>query len=233
MTPSGTPEPKFLRQMRLTKVTQHSAFRNTALIMLLVIIALTAYLTQPDTRPINAHTANGSNTTTKSNASNYTAPKKNGSVPNNGNTSAATSANSAIASNGSATPSGPCDSVLTVSQAKSVLGGSPTAKNGNGTTGQSADITTVTCSYSVEPDIATIIEHKSNTPTGQHENDDRFGSSRPSGVTNVSGYGQAAYWETSTGLNILQDNNWYVVSVSNNGSLNEPTSKQLAQASQI
>jgi hypothetical protein len=123
--------------------------------------------------------------------------------------------------------------VLTASQAKSVLGGTPNANRSNGVTKQTADTTTITCTYTNGSNTATIVAYKSNTPTGRHENDDQFGSSRPSGVTTVSGYGQVAYWQASTGLNILKENDWFVVSLKNNGSLSENNSMQLAKAAQL
>lgn len=94
-------------------------------------------------------------------------------------------------------------------------------------------MTTTSCAYIVGSSTAAIIEHRSITPAGQHENDDQFGSARPSGVTSVSGYGQVAYWQPSSGLNILQNNNWYIVSISNNGSISESSSEQLAKAAAL
>jgi hypothetical protein len=212
-------------------LTGHQAFRTIVLVMLLAIIALTAYVMQPSSKPTNARTATSVSSTTKQTTTSHTTRAPQNS-PSKSSPPAPTSSGNKAASN-SATTTGPCDSVLTSSQAKSVVGGSPSASSSNGITGQSADITTITCTYSSGSSTASIIEHKSSTPTGQHENDDQFGSSRPSGVTSVSGYGQVAYWQTSTGLNVLQNNNWYIISVSNNGSINESSSEQLAQTSQI
>lgn len=214
----------------LRKFTEQRTFRSIILVVLLLVIALTAYITQPNNKPTNTRSSSSIGATKQTSSSQSTGTPRNNT---SNKTTSSTTAGASTAASKSVNSSGPCNAVLTTDQAKAVIGGNPSTSSSNGDSSQSADITSIACKYTSGSVVASIIENKSNTPTGQHENDDQFGSSRPSGVTTVSGYGQAAYWQTTTGLNVLENNNWYVVSVSNNGALNEPSSKQLAQDSQL
>jgi hypothetical protein len=217
---------------KIYKITGHPAFRSVVLVLLLAVIAFTAYITQPSNKQTSARTTTAS-AATKPNDNTHAASNTHASTSGNSTATSPKSSSGSTASSGSTSTTGPCSSVLTADQAKTVLGDNPAASTSNGTTSQATDMTIISCAYTVGVNTATVIEHKSNTPTGQHENDDQFGSSRPSGVTSVSGYGQVAYWQSSTGLNILQDNDWYVVSISNNGSISESSSEQLAKASPL
>lgn len=212
------------------RITGHPAFRSVVLVLLLAVIAFTAYITQPSNKQVSAHTNATVSTTSKSNENTHTTSNAHTSTSGNGTATSSKTSSGSAASSTSTVTTGPCESVLTADQAKAVIDSSPTASASNGTTNQTTDMTTIQCAYIAGSNTATVIEHKPNTPTGQHENDDQFGSSRPSGVTSVSGYGQVAYWQPSTGLNILQNNDWYMVSVTSNGSISESSSEQLAKA---
>jgi hypothetical protein len=224
---------------KLHEVTEHSMFRVVALVAILAVIALLAYVTQPNSNPTKAntaHTSNTSNTGSTQQSDRSSASTSQSSTSNSTSTSgSSTSHSSSSTTSGSSNSStqGPCNSVLTADQAASALGGNPSAGSSNGISSQTANVTTITCSYTSGVDSVSIIANNATTPTGQHDNDDQFGSSRPSGVTAVPGYGQVAYWQASTGLNILQDNNWYVVSLYNNGTLSEQGSMQLAQTAKL
>jgi hypothetical protein len=209
------------------KITGHRTFKTVLLILSLAVIAIVAYIAQPNNKPTSTHIA--SSTSSKGKTSNHHTSTTNTQSTNSNSAATTTSSASNKPSSNNTPTTGPCSSILTADQVKSVLGGSPSASANNGVTSQNIDITITTCAYSVGSNTAAVTEHKSNTPTGQHENDDQFGSSRPSGVTSVSGYGQNAYWQTSTGLNVLENNNWYVVNLSGN----ESSSEQLAKAAQL
>jgi cytoskeletal protein RodZ len=121
-----------------------------------------------------------------------------------------------------------CDAVFTLVEGKKAIGqGEVTPENGNGITGQDANITTVTCTYNAQAINVTIIGHIARTTIGSSTNDVAFGSGRPGDTTPVSGYGSSAFWQTTTGLNILKNNNWYVAG-SSNGDL--ATAKKVASS---
>lgn len=107
---------------------------------------------------------------------------------------------------------GACMSVLSTATAQKVLGASVTAQRDNGVMSQTVDITTTNCAYTAGADVASAVLHAARTSVGASTNDLTFGSERPHDAVSVKGYGSAAFWQPSTGeLNILKDNNWYVI----------------------
>lgn len=150
------------------------------------------------------------------------------------------SLNAAVASkdSGSATttgssPTDPCVNVLTATEAQSLIGSQASPSVNNGVVSKSVDITEVNCSYSFKGTSVSILDYMPNSSIGQSDNDVRFGSGLPSGVTQVNGYGNSAFWQASSGLNILQNNNWYVVNYANNGASSLSASEKLAKTANL
>lgn len=104
--------------------------------------------------------------------------------------------------------------LLALDAARRVLGRDAlpdTAKSINGE--KTEDIAISTCIYVHASTSATLIVHAALTSLGASENALQFGSDKPAGVTDVPGYGQAAYWDSAQNeLNILDNNNWLVLS---------------------
>jgi hypothetical protein len=117
-----------------------------------------------------------------------------------------------------------CD-ILTLPKAQSLLGssvsGGPTAANA-----ATADIDVSTCAYIQElpagasagalksAESASLLVRGAKTATGADSNDGQFKAPRkPAEAQDVSGYGDAAYWDPRVGqFNILKHHNWYILS---------------------
>lgn len=124
---------------------------------------------------------------------------------------------------------GPCATVLTVAEVKSALNSNTiTVAKNNGIMSQNSNTTIVTCAYSSGSNNMSIVAHLARSSIGQSDNAVSFGSGRPQGVTNVNGFGDNAYWQTSTGLNILKRNIWYVVRYEKQGTVTLSNSEKLA-----
>ena len=110
-----------------------------------------------------------------------------------------------------------CD-VLTDAVANKVLGKvapptGPLPSNSNDS------VTVTTCSRTKDVDSiskaesATILLRVAKDATGAHSNELVF-ESLPAGAQEVSGYGEKAFWNPTVGqLNILNNGNWYILSV--------------------
>jgi hypothetical protein len=116
-------------------------------------------------------------------------------------------------------PANPACSLLTAAVASQVLGPDAKPVAAGNTDKKTTDMEVSTCLYagsavaSSPVDQIRLEAHTALSALGKSENDVKFGSDKPSGVTDVTGYGQAAYWTQSTGeLNILSHNNWFVLS---------------------
>lgn len=60
---------------------------------------------------------------------------------------------------------------------------------------------------------ASLLVRSPKTPAGAQSNADQFDIVKPVSVQDVSGYGDKAYWDPDHGqLDILKNNNWYVLS---------------------
>lgn len=114
-----------------------------------------------------------------------------------------------------------CD-VLTEKVAKEILGEG--AKKSDLATGDTSsdDINVSNCIYSAEIDPGaikatnlkgvSILARSAKTSTGAESNKAVFDEQKPSGVTDVDGIGDDAYFNPEFGqLNVLKGNNWYIV----------------------
>jgi hypothetical protein len=204
-----------------------------------VVIALLTGLVLLITKPNNSTSPNSSSSS--SNSSLSSSQKSSSATNSNSNRAKSSASDSGSGSKGSSSSNssssgstipattGPCAAVLTAAQAQSVIGGTVSATGSNGIASQTTDITEITCVYSSGTNSASIVEDAYNTQAGQNANEVQFGSGRPSGVSSLKGYGQSAFWQASSGLNILDNNNRYIVKSSVNGSLNEAASENLAK----
>jgi hypothetical protein len=114
-------------------------------------------------------------------------------------------------------PNAAC-SLLTQTAAQQILGAQVTLALAD-TQGSTSDVAVSTCTYTngaAEPadrEGTSLVAHIALTSLGISENDVVFGSAKPSDATDITGYGQAAYWNPETAeLNILAHNNWYTIS---------------------
>jgi hypothetical protein len=128
--------------------------------------------------------------------------------------------------------------IFTLADAKQLLGG--TAKGGvNPIYDSSTDFDISTCSYTQDQGTnapvssrksATLLIQAPKTDIGIASNQKQFGPLKPSGVQDVSGYGDQAYWDVEHGqLNVLKNNVWYILSYGPT----TPSERTLDQAKQL
>lgn len=131
--------------------------------------------------------------------------------------------------------------LFTAADAKKVLG--ETAKANNVTlpdNNQNKDVTGSTCNYSTEaktpadiPNVrsATIMMRIPLTDAGKKDNNSQFKTLKPvDEATNVTGYGESAFWNPAFGqLNILVNDTWLMIS---NGS-GAPNNRSLDDAKKV
>jgi hypothetical protein len=80
---------------------------------------------------------------------------------------------------------------------------------------QATDTEVASCAYASATDSVQLSIRTAKGSLGASENATLFGSEKPTGVTDMQGYGQSAYWDpTAIRLNILSHNNWYAVTTS-------------------
>ena len=112
-----------------------------------------------------------------------------------------------------------CDA-LTLDDAKSVLGEGVRAGAGNGKSDVgNGDIGVSTCSYSGAPTAnvedtktVTLLARSAKSRAGADSNRAVFGHDRPVGKQDVSGVGDAAFWDAQLSqLDVLKGNNWYII----------------------
>lgn len=113
--------------------------------------------------------------------------------------------------------------ILTENVAKMILGDS--AKNGELPVGQTVtkDISVSNCVYTAPIDPAapvriantkgvSLLIRSAKTSKGKGSNNDQFSVLKPSGVEDVNGFGDKAFFNPEFGqLNVLKDGNWYIV----------------------
>lgn len=129
--------------------------------------------------------------------------------------------------------------IFTLADAKRLLGDS--VKGGdNPADTSSQDIDVTTCNYLQDLSSSNVPVSSGKTASltvkipktadGIKSNQGQFGPIKPSGVEDISGYGDNAYWDTEHGqLDILKNNTWYILS---NGSTT-PSSRTLDEARQM
>jgi len=111
--------------------------------------------------------------------------------------------------------------VFTLAEAKTLLGDS--VKGGpKPVAATSADLEVSTCTYIqssgsgvsvASRKTASLLVRVPKTDKGLASNNNEFGPLKPPTVQEVDGYGDHAYWDADHGqLNILKNNNWYVLS---------------------
>ena len=136
-----------------------------------------------------------------------------------------------------------CD-VLTDSVATQVLGAGATKGDTAAGSASSDDVSVSNCAYTLKAvnggsvleqvqgtHAAGLLVRAAKSQTGAESNKGQFGSAKPAGVENVSGYGDSAYWNPQFGqLNILKGGNWYILS---NYVGTNPTKGTLDQAKQL
>lgn len=115
-----------------------------------------------------------------------------------------------------------CD-VLTQSIANQALGATATKGDTSAGNASSEALSVTNCVYTVKIDPAAIkpnntkgvsvLARSALTSAGAKNNKDQFGPQKPAGVQDVSGIGDAAFYNPQFGqLNVLKGGNWYIVS---------------------
>ncbi len=118
-----------------------------------------------------------------------------------------------------------CD-VLTEAAAKQVIGAG--AEKGDTSAGNVStdDVSVTNCVYTYKAvttgpildqlasvDHAGLLVRSAKTKTGAESNKTPFTTAKPAAAQDVSGYGEAAYYNPAMGqLNILKGGNWYILS---------------------
>ncbi|MBX4188587.1 hypothetical protein KW792_00625 [Candidatus Saccharibacteria bacterium] len=111
--------------------------------------------------------------------------------------------------------------IFTLSDARTLLGES--AKTGQSPAdATSPDLNVSTCTYTQpngtgvpvsERKSASLLARIPKTEKGTNSNQSEFGPLKPTTVQDVPGYGEQAFWDADHGqLNILKNNNWYILS---------------------
>lgn len=110
--------------------------------------------------------------------------------------------------------------IFTLESAKQVLGEGATTNSPVNQGASSDDIKVSSCYYGNESssspsdmNVAGVLVRAPLTQVGVESNKEAFSGTRPEGSQPVSGYGQDAYWNPEVHqLNVLQDNNWIIIS---------------------
>lgn len=112
-----------------------------------------------------------------------------------------------------------CDA-FTLKDAEAVLGQGTKASTANGQSdSQTSDINLSTCSYhgvvglaAEDTKTVTILSRSAKSAVGAESNRSVFGQDKPIGKQDVSGIGDAAFWDAELSqLDILKGNNWYII----------------------
>ncbi len=128
--------------------------------------------------------------------------------------------------------------IFSLANAKQLLG--DTAKGGdNAATTSSDELSVTTCSYAQDSGsnlpissnrLATLLVRAPKTSAGISSNQNQFTTLKPANSQLVAGYGDNAYWDPQYGqLNILKNDNWYILS---NGPIT-PSNRTLDEAKQL
>jgi hypothetical protein len=116
-------------------------------------------------------------------------------------------------------PSTPACKLFTDQSAQQILG-SDTSVNINESIilTDTADMQTSACVYTnATPETIRLEAYIARTALGRSANAVEFGSGRPAEMQNMPEYGQAAFWNNSTGaLHVLKNNNRYIISRTKN-----------------
>lgn len=186
---------------------------SLVIILLLIVGIITAVHRQ------EPKTSNTSNHTSAKVAKNDSTPKSpsNSASKNTAATNNLSPADQAVEANAAHAVTDACK-LFTLNAALQVLGGSAKSSAASGTSPLNAPGTTVTaCAYTSSSGSAQLIIRTPTDHLGVSENASVFGSARPADAISVNGYGQSAYWDPNKHtLNILGDNNWYIISRTTN-----------------
>lgn len=150
---------------------------------------------------------------TKSTQNDTTPSKDAQSKPSTASTDVSDADKQATAA-GNARPITDACKLLTVSAAKQVVGINAHAVTATSTSSLKTSNSTLTsCAFTGQNGTVQLVIRKPSGRLGIAENGIEFGSGRPAGAAALNGYGQAAYWNPSNKtLNVLGDNNWYIIS---------------------
>jgi cytoskeletal protein RodZ len=162
-------------------------------------------------------TANDGHGSSKKQATSQSSAQKPMASTENSKSGQDVNAGVASSASSSAAASNKACGMLTLDSAK-VLIGQDASQSASGST--AADIDTITCTYTAGAHRIVFTIHAAKTDLGKSDNALHFGSEKPSGVTDVQGYGQAAYWDAGkTELHVLKDNDWYSIGLQDGAGL--------------
>jgi hypothetical protein len=123
--------------------------------------------------------------------------------------------------------------IFTADDARTLMGGGVKPGQDPVSTA-SPDLNVSTCTYSLsaasDHKSASLLARVPITDKGITSNNNEFGPLKPTTVQDVGGYGDHAYWDAEHGqLNILKNNNWYILSFGSAA----PSSRSLQQTQQL
>ena len=112
-----------------------------------------------------------------------------------------------------ATLTGPACQLLTRAIAQQVLGpDTAVSLPGDTSSLRTSDTTVSACAYASHAGSVQLIVRTPTGSLGVSKNATVFGSAKPQNTTALQGYGQSAYWDNDKHqLNILGNNNWYII----------------------
>lgn len=118
------------------------------------------------------------------------------------------------------------------------LGETPETSDTPSVEASSDDVNVSNCAYSTKFIVgqpaslrsASLLARSAKTQDGVDSNKNAFTNQRPAGAETVAGYGNDAFWNPSMGqLNILKNNNWYIVQAGGTS----PTNRTVADAKKL
>lgn len=119
-------------------------------------------------------------------------------------------------------------SLVSQADAEKLLGANIEKGDSAAATQSNEDIVVSTCTYSTKADTLTaakdvrsiaVLTRSPKTETGARSNETPFGTARPTGAQDVSGYGDKAYWDPQVGqLNVLKNGTWAILNYGAGGS---------------
>ena len=169
---------------------------------------------RPTTKLTATHTSS-SKTSKKSMYSTSNSVNSGDASATSTNTSAA---DKAIANESSSQAISNACKLLTLNTAKQVIGPGAQSVIASDTTSYQANDTSLTsCAYADGNNTAQLVIRTASGSLGSSENATEFGSGRPSSAVTIKGLGQSAYWDpVQHTLNVLGNNNWYIITRNTN-----------------
>lgn len=179
-------------------IPKQAIFISTAVLVLLAmaVVAMATHNHHPGTKPASTPRTSPSRASTQHAAA-----------------SGSSAQQAASTSTTDATLTGPACQLLTQAIAQQVLGPDTTTSPPADTSAlRTSDTSVSACAYTSKTGSMQLVVRTPDGSLGVSKNATLFGSAKPQNTTAVQGYGQSAYWDNDKHqLDILGNNNWYVI----------------------